>query len=162
MAKVFVPVFYGAKDTKTPVKYGAIALVVNLVLNITFALTWPEDIRHAGLAAATVCSETLYALLLARTLHRRIPGISWRPVFVSGGRALAAAGLMGLTVWWTQAYFGNQLASFWGEGKLVWIVSLTASIGAGVTVYFIAAAVFRCRELAEISVALMRKKQTKG
>ena len=52
LAKVFVPVFYATQDTKTPVRYATISMVVNLAGNL--ALIVP--LRHMGppLATATV------------------------------------------------------------------------------------------------------------
>ncbi|MCK5849717.1 MAG: murein biosynthesis integral membrane protein MurJ, partial [Kiritimatiellae bacterium] len=40
--KVLAPFFYAYKDTKTPMKVAIFSVALNLILNITFILTWPK------------------------------------------------------------------------------------------------------------------------
>jgi putative peptidoglycan lipid II flippase len=60
LVKVLAPGYFSRQDTKTPVKYGIIALVSNMILN--FILVW--HLRHAGLALATSLSAFINAGLL--------------------------------------------------------------------------------------------------
>lgn len=83
LAKVFVPAFYALQDTRTPFRLGLLAVTINFSLNVLFVLTWPEDIRHAGLAFATVISEGVNGLMLGFLCHS---ACSVRPV----GRASSA------------------------------------------------------------------------
>lgn len=66
MVKVLAPGYYARQDTKTPVKYGIIAMVSNMVLNIIFAIPY----GYVGLAIATSISATLNAGLLWFGLYR--------------------------------------------------------------------------------------------
>ncbi len=66
MIKVLAPGFYSRQDTKTPVKYGIIAMVSNMVFNLIFAIPF----GYVGLAIATSLSALLNATLLYRGLHR--------------------------------------------------------------------------------------------
>ena len=66
MVKVLAPGYFAQQDTRTPVKYGIVALVANMVLNLI--LVW--QLKHLGLALATSLSALLNAGLLWRGLHR--------------------------------------------------------------------------------------------
>lgn len=77
--KVLAPGFFARQDTRTPVRIGIIALVVNMVLNILIVVPWVSGgwpAPHAGLAIATSASAFINAGLLWRQLHK--DGI-WRP-----------------------------------------------------------------------------------
>ena len=66
--RVIVPAFHSLQDTKTPVKVGAIALVVNLVC----AFVLMHFLQHLGLALATAISSAVNCLLLLALLKRRL------------------------------------------------------------------------------------------
>jgi len=60
LIKVLAPGFYARQDTKTPVKIGIMAMMLNMVLNLI--LIFP--LAHVGLALATSISAYFNALLL--------------------------------------------------------------------------------------------------
>lgn len=64
--KVLAPGYFSRQDTRTPVKYGVVALVSNMVLNLL--LVW--QYKHAGLALATSLSAFINAGLLFSGLVR--------------------------------------------------------------------------------------------
>ena len=71
--KILAPAFFAREDTKTPVKIGIVALIVNLVLSI--AAAWyltniDYEGPHVGLALATSIAALLNAALLYRGLRR--------------------------------------------------------------------------------------------
>ena len=66
LTKVLLPGYFARQDTATPVKYGVIALVSNMVLNLT--LIW--HFKHVGLALATSLSAFINAGLLFYGLKR--------------------------------------------------------------------------------------------
>ncbi len=82
LVKVLLPGFYSRQDTRTPVRFGVIALLVNMVLNVSFvlaiiALDGPAP--HAGLALATslgafVNAGLLFRRLRADLIYRPTPG----------------------------------------------------------------------------------------
>jgi putative peptidoglycan lipid II flippase len=97
--KVLAPGFFARQDTRTPVRIGIIALVVNMVLNVLIVVPWVQAgwaAPHAGLAAATSASAFLNAGLLWRELRRQD---AWRPT-PGWGRFLlqvaVAGGVMGM------------------------------------------------------------------
>ncbi|MDR8524732.1 murein biosynthesis integral membrane protein MurJ [Shewanella fidelis] len=66
MIKILAPGYYSRQDTKTPVRYGIIAMVSNMVFNLIFAIPF----GYVGLAIATSMSALLNAFLLYRGLHK--------------------------------------------------------------------------------------------
>ncbi|MDP6631417.1 MAG: murein biosynthesis integral membrane protein MurJ [Kiritimatiellia bacterium] len=141
--KVLVPVFYALEDTRTPVRVGIVMVVLNLVLNITFILTWPLEFKHAGLALATVLASGANCVCLAVILQRRVGALGWR--HLTGGMLrtlLAALGMAWVAMrvpGWLQLTGG--LAA--GEGKLAQLVGVVAAIVVGMAVYGALLAVLR-------------------
>lgn len=72
MVKVLASGFYAQQDIKTPVKIGAIAMLVNSILCAIFILPF----AHAGLTLASALAGYLNALVLLRLLIKRK---SYRP-----------------------------------------------------------------------------------
>jgi len=113
LIKVLAPGFYARQDTRSPVKYGLIAMGVNTAL--VLILVWP--LAHAGLALATSLAAFLNAGLLFFNLRRRDiyqPQAGWTTFLLQ----LAVANLvMGGVLWfgtgnlesWTQAATGDRL-----------------------------------------------------
>ena len=74
MIKVLAPGFYARQDTKTPVRYGIISLILNMVFNLIFVLPlyfYDFYAPHIGLSAATVLSSSINAYMLMRGLQQR-------------------------------------------------------------------------------------------
>ncbi len=90
LIKVLAPGFFARQDTKTPVKIGIKAMVMNMVLNIPLVLT----LAHVGLALATTLSAYLNAFLLfwgLRKLGFYKSQAGWLGWFI---RILLSTGLM--------------------------------------------------------------------
>jgi putative peptidoglycan lipid II flippase len=121
LIKVLAPGFYARQDTKTPVRYGIITMVVNMVLNIL--LVFP--LAHVGLALATSLSSALNAFLLYRGLvvggiYR--PGANWKKfilqvslaAFAMGGLIYLVAGeletWLAMTTWERITYLSLWIA----------------------------------------------------
>ena len=155
LAKVFVPAFYALQDTRTPVRIGLIAVLLNLSLNVTFILTWPLEWKHAGLALATVISEGFNGLTLACFIHRKLGSPGWRQILTSVLRAFVAAVVMGICKTMCQAWL-YRLGSAVLLPKLNQIVSVMASIGAGLIVYLLCALALRCPEIHNVLQALKK------
>jgi putative peptidoglycan lipid II flippase len=71
--KILAPGFYARQDTRTPVRIGVIAVLVNMALNVIIVVPWAHlgiPGPHAGLATGTTLSAYLNASLLYRRLRR--------------------------------------------------------------------------------------------
>jgi len=67
LVKVLGPAYFARRDTRTPVLIGAVAMVVNVILNLLLM----QVLLHAGLALATALAAWLNVALLAEGLRRR-------------------------------------------------------------------------------------------
>jgi len=135
LVKVLLPGFYAQKDTKTPVKIGIVALIVNMVFNLVFVLPWimlEQDGAHTGLALATSLSAITNAFLLYRRLridniYQPQPG--WKKVWL---QVIFANVFMGLLLW--IASKDELLWNNWDSLEKITILLLL--ITAAVIVYF--------------------------
>ncbi|MDH4107891.1 MAG: murein biosynthesis integral membrane protein MurJ [Gammaproteobacteria bacterium] len=133
--KTLAPGYFAREDTRTPVKIGLIALLVNFLLSV--ALAWGltrigYEGTHAGLALATSVAALVNAWLLYRGLRR-------------DGIIRHSAGWAGLLVKCMVANVAMVLCLVWLALPLDWwldargldrALRLCVEIGAAVTVYF--------------------------
>lgn len=157
LVKVLVPVFYSDQDTWTPVRIGLGAVFLNLALNLLFFFTWPQPIRHAGLALATVLSGGVQAALLGILVHRRYGSPGWRQM----ARALIRFGLLTLlsaaTAWLLEGFVYEGMVSGGAEGKMARIVSVCSAMVAAAALYMGMAAIFRWPEFIRCLDAVYRR-----
>jgi putative peptidoglycan lipid II flippase len=129
LVKVLAPGFYARQDTRTPVRIGVIAMVVNMVLNV--ALVFP--LAHAGLALATSLAAFVNAGLLYRALYREgiyRPQPGWGRLLQ---RVVVASVVMGVVLW-----VGSGELAAWLEWRaleraarlLLWIAVAAFAYGA--------------------------------
>ncbi|KGQ69700.1 multidrug transporter MurJ [Chelonobacter oris] len=137
LIKILANGYYARQDTKTPVRYGIIAMVSNMGFNL---LAIPFS--YVGLAIASAMSATLNAYLLYH-------GLSKAGVYRFGKttrrfalRLLAAALGMGAFIW----YYSPKLNLWAAMGlaeRIHWLAWLI--VGAGLS-YFILLALFGVRK----------------
>lgn len=135
LVKVLLPGFYSRQDTTTPVRFGVIALVTNMILNVTFVLLilqigWVAP--HAGLALATSLGAFVNAGLLFKRLRRDDiyrPGQGWGRL---GIQVVFANLAMGAVILWMAGNLDSWFVlDLWGRtGLLIQVV-----LGGGAT-YF--------------------------
>jgi putative peptidoglycan lipid II flippase len=154
LAKVFVPAFYSLQDTRTPFRIGVISVILNFIMNLTVTLTWPRELKAAGLALATVISEGFNGITLGYLLTRRIGSPGWAEIFRSVGRVVIAALIMGLCAAACQAALSHVCAAAGLAPKLNQVVSVLLSIAIGMIVYVLVALVLRCPEIGFVREAL--------
>lgn len=122
LVKILAPAYFAREDTKTPVKVGLVALLVNFVLSVTFAILLTRAGHpgsHAGLALAISIAAVVNAWLLYRGLRR--DGVirhapDWLPLLA---RFLIANIAMGVCLvlmsrpidWWLASGVGDR--SLW-------------------------------------------------
>ena len=136
--KVLAPGYYARQDTKTPVKIAIVAMVTNMVLNVTFVglmLFNHFEGPHAGLALASSAAAYLNAFLLYAGLRRRRVyelEHGWLKLMVAISLACIAMSVL-------LVYMTGEITS-WLQADLVSrIENLALTIGAGVLVFAIVA-----------------------
>ncbi len=127
LIKVLAPGYYARQDTKTPVRFGIIAMVANMVFNAL--LIFP--LGYVGLALATAMSGILNAGLLAWGLSQRdIYHPSRQTLGFALKVALASGGMAGL-LWW----LSPPLAQWAEWGMMSSSLHLLSYIAAGALCY---------------------------
>ncbi|GLP97150.1 murein biosynthesis integral membrane protein MurJ [Paraferrimonas sedimenticola] len=95
LVKVLAPGYYARQDTKTPVRFGIIAMVSNMVFNVIFAIPF----GYVGLAIATSLSALLNASLLYFGLHRQgVYAMSKANLVFLAKLALATAAMIAVVI----------------------------------------------------------------
>jgi len=136
LVKVLVPGYFSRQDTKTPVKIGIIALLVNMVLNVLIVVPWLQSGAagpHAGLAVATSISSFLNAGLLYRGLLKEgvIRHSSGWGAFLL--RVLLATAIMAMLL----SYFVPEQARWFEADFLQTLLWLTIAIIGGGLAYIV-------------------------
>ena len=137
MVKVLAPGYYARQDTKTPVKFGIIAMVSNMLLNIIFAIPF----GYVGLAIATSLSATLNASMLWFGLYKQ--GVYQKQNETVG--VLIRIIISGLTMASAMLYLNPTLAEWTSFSLFEAGVKLFSLIMMGIASYFICAALIGLR-----------------
>lgn len=143
--KVIVPAFYAQKNTLTPVKSGVAVVILNLVLNVLFILTWPTGFRHAGLAFSTVIASLVNCTTLSIILHRQLGSPGWQRVSLNAAKSFIGAVIMGVAVSGVHALLTGVPVADQLHVKVVQITAVGISIVCGLAVY-VGWALLTCRD----------------
>jgi putative peptidoglycan lipid II flippase len=128
LVKVLQPAFFAREDTKTPMWFAGISVVVNIAISLALF----PSIEHVGIAVATAVAAWVDAILLAWALWRRrefeIDAAARRRLPL----LLLASLLMGAVL-----YFGGGLMESWlnDPSTLVRAAGLSAIVIAGMLIY---------------------------
>ncbi|MGL4476048.1 MAG: murein biosynthesis integral membrane protein MurJ [Shewanella sp.] len=129
MIKVLAPGYYSRQDTRTPVRFGIIAMVSNMVFNIVLAIPF----GYVGLAIATSMSALLNAGMLYWGLHRQGVYQATRKTVWFFVKTLVATLAMAGTLLYVMPEQGQWLD--WHIGKRT--LELVKLIGLGAGVYLL-------------------------
>jgi len=130
LIKVLTPGFYARSDTKTPVRYAMISMVVNLVLNLALIL----PLRHMGPPLATALASSVNTFLLYRTLRKRGHFAPDARLRRRAWRLALAALVMGIVLWLLEGLLTPYTHGSW----VVRTGAMLVLVGAGCVVYAIA------------------------
>ncbi|MEN7972271.1 MAG: murein biosynthesis integral membrane protein MurJ [Verrucomicrobiota bacterium] len=155
-AKIFVPAFYAMQDTKTPVRIGLLAVLLNLTMNIAFILTLPTYWKHAGMALSTVLAGAVNVTILGIILARRVKNIQWLEILRTFIRSLFTALVMAIAAWAATQFLSPILEGLL-PSKVAQLAVVALSISLGALVYLSLAGMLRSPELHEIKTAIRRR-----
>ena len=134
--KILAPGYYARQDTRTPVKFGIIAMVCNMLMNIAFVVPlvmMDYEAPHVGLALATSLSAYINAMLLYSGLRNNgifTPLAGWLAWIF---RTVIASTAMAATVLWL-----NPDAIQWSDWSLMQrLGNLLFIIMTGAITYFL-------------------------
>lgn len=105
--KVLVSAFYSFQDTKTPMKIG----IYSMLLNVVLAIILMGPLKHGGIALATSISSIFNAAALVFLMKKRLGRMGGRKIVYSMAQLTIAVTLMGLGVYFTNAWWFDPEAS---------------------------------------------------
>lgn len=134
LVKVLVPNFFARKDTKTPVITAALALTVNVALNLILI----PRLGLIGLAFAGSIAAWLNVVMLYGLLHRR--GLYRLSLLTIGrvARMVLAAVIMAAGLYFMIPLFGDRFTG----SAIERIISLGLLVGGGLIIFFGCAFIF--------------------
>jgi putative peptidoglycan lipid II flippase len=101
LVEITARAFYSLHDTKTPVLVGIVAMGLNVLFSIGFALLFERIgwMPHGGLALANSLATALEAIALLILMRRRLVGLQSRKIILSAVQGLVASLVMVLGIW---------------------------------------------------------------
>lgn len=135
LVKVLAPGYFARQEPRQPVRFGLVALAVNMVLNLALVVPWAQSGApgpHAGLALATSVSALLNAGLLYRGLCKAgllRPTLGWLRLLL---KVVVACALMALLI----SYFVPPLELWLQASLLTRCLWLTGAVFGGAMAYF--------------------------
>ena len=149
LVKVLTPGYYARGDTKTPVRYAMLSILINIAGNLAMIPT----LGHIGPPLATALSSTVNVAMLYTTLVKRGHFAADAGLRRRIPRLALAALIMGAALW-----AGEDLLDPWLTGTMFQrYLALALLVGAGVALYGLASFVTGAYRLSDIK-ALMRRK----
>lgn len=157
--KALTPGFFARHDTRTPVKAAAVALVVNVAINLALM----KSLGHVGIALGTSISAWVNAGVLGIILHRRGHLVSDPRLNRRLPRMILASVLMGVALWGGMIGIGDTLGPVFGlpgepaGDKFLRVIALTILVGGGAMVF--AATAFATGAAERADLQLLRRKR---
>ncbi|HEV2504815.1 MAG TPA: murein biosynthesis integral membrane protein MurJ [Mesorhizobium sp.] len=133
LIKAFTPGYFAREDTRTPMIFAAISVVVNVAV----ALTLFPSMGAPGIAVASAVAGWLNAVMLLAVLIRRGHWGRDIPLLKRIPRLVLAAALMGVALYCGAHWFAAELSST--SHLATKAITLTALCAAGAVIYFVVA-----------------------
>lgn len=145
---IFNRALYAMQDTKTSTYNGLISVALNIILNLILV----RYIGLIGLALSSSVAAALCALLLFKSLNKKIGGVDKKAILVTVCKIILASILMGVVISVTYNATYKILS-----GNIGILLGLTISGGVGVVVYAVAISLLKVDEFTIIYNSIKRK-----
>ncbi|WP_404423499.1 murein biosynthesis integral membrane protein MurJ [Thalassospira australica] len=147
LVKVLAPGFFAREDTKTPIRIGISAMVINIVLIIALMPAF----GHLGIAAATSTSVWINAGALGWILHKRGDLAFDDRLKRRVPRILFSSVLMGLALWFAIDWLWQNDAL-----SITRVITMAGLVGGGLLIYAITAQLSGATSFSELKATLKR------
>ncbi len=145
-------VFYSLKDTKTPMINGALAMGINILLNLTLI----NFMGYKGLALATSISFIICVILLFRKLKYKIGYFGQDEIIKTLVKCTIASGLMGIVVYFMYKFIELNFHL----NKIQEAISLFTFIFIGALIYALSIKFMKIEEV-DILIEIFKSKLKK-
>lgn len=136
---ILAKIFYALQDTRTPMINGAIAMLLNIVLNVFLV----KVMGIAGLALATSLSSITCVILLFLNLKKKNTGFEWEKSVNVLLKSIMAAIIMAIITKNVYNYTGQILM----YSKINEIIKVIVSISSGALTYALMIVILKVEEV---------------
>ena len=135
LAKVFAPAYFAREDTRTPMIFATVNMLVNVVLSVVLYLAFKANgwMPHLGIAIATSLAGWINALQLWWTLRKRGQFKADARLLRTMPLILLSSAGMGLVLWKLADWLGPNFAH--ANPLPTRIGALALLIGCGLAAY---------------------------
>lgn len=150
--QVVTRAYYSLQDTITPVKVGALMVVINLILNLAFLRV--SSMAIGGIALSYSITSILNVVILYKMLDKRLEGLNTKEVSSTILKSSAASLLMGVAAYFTTHMVEGALGI---DSKLSQLIGVGSGVAVGAAVFFAVAYMLKMEELAFVTNILKKK-----
>jgi len=137
LARVLSPAYFAREDTKTPMYYATVNMIVNVVLSVALFYYFKSQgwMPHLGIAIATTTAGWINALQLWWTLRQRGEFIFDARLMRTLPMIILSSVLMGAVLY----YLSGALSPWLDRSNLIWVrvAALGALVSAGLASYVV-------------------------
>ncbi|NLJ68971.1 MAG: murein biosynthesis integral membrane protein MurJ [Firmicutes bacterium] len=146
-------IYYSLQDTRTPVKVGIQAVIINTILSLGFLKFTSLD--SGGLALAYSITNIVNMTSYILRLRKKLGTIDGRRILTCIVKASAAASAMGLVVYQLTEFIGSRIDLAAAAGRIFQVI---VPMGAGAVIYFALTLVLRMEELKFVGEMFRRRR----
>lgn len=132
--------FYATDDRITPMRFGIVALILNIVLNVI--LIFP--LRGIGLALGSVLATAIQLGLTVSQLNHQVGRLNWQEIGTTCWKAVLASFIMGVACFLTRAAIPDQY------GMTSYSAELVLTFLAGIVSYYLCSKLLRMTEIDQV------------
>lgn len=144
--------YYAIQDTKTPVKIGALTVLINIILNLIFVRS--SRLAIGGIALSYSITSILNMFMLYRKLGKKLDGLRTREDLKSSIKAAIASFVMGGAAFIVSRVIETK---FGIDSKMAQLFDVGLAVTVGMLLYFGTAYILKMPEMDYVISILKRK-----
>ncbi|QCX34206.1 murein biosynthesis integral membrane protein MurJ [Caloramator sp. E03] len=144
--------FYAVQDTKTPVKIGALTVLINIILNLIFVRS--SKLAIGGIALSYSITSIINMLLLYKKLSEKLNGLKVSDDIKSSIKSTIASFVMGGAAFIISRVIEVKLGI---DSKLVQLIDVGVSVTIAIVIYLAVAYILKMPEM-DYVLGIVKKK----
>ena len=147
-------IYYSLQDTRTPVKVGIQAIIMNTVLSLAFLRFTP--LGYGGLALAYSITNMSNMTSYVLRLRKRMGSIDGTRIFTTIVKSSTASAIMGVSVYHLAQYIGQLVDLATNRGRFIQVM---LPIAVGALIYLVLAIAFRMEEIKVLQELIKKRRR---
>jgi putative peptidoglycan lipid II flippase len=147
--------FYAVQDTKTPVKFAAVALVLNAVLNLIFVSFGSfGSLAIGGIAFSYSITSIINMIMLYKSLSKKMEGLRTKSTIVSITKSTLASIVMGGGAFIVSRVIESKLGT---ASKFAQLIDVGLAMTVGILLYFGTAYLLKMTEMEYVTNKIKKR-----